>query len=406
MSPRASIMLAALAGLLAGALTTVSIQAPAKEPEATSTSVSDASPTPIRPAPVARPDEEVLLVWTASGLPRGFADAVAALPQIEDVTSVAGGRVDLIGSHDPAGEPVDHIPPGWAVPLDSLAIEPSSYQAFVPAADRSTVTNFERGTALLGETSARLRRLDTGDTVTLTGGRTLTVAAVVDDALVGAAELVVPRTEAARLGIDTERFLLVAHDGDRAQIESAIRRLVDVEVRVRGPGETPWRRHGDAVLPQAIIKDRFGEFLYRSGPGREFVQDPEWVANHIVAVEVPVLGRVRCHRGVIRQLRGALEELDDRGLGHLVDPETFAGCHHPRLIAAEGMPSRHAWGIALDLNAAANPTGLVSSQDPRLVETLVRWGLTWGGFWLVPDAMHVEYVGPPTPEPGKVVLGQ
>jgi hypothetical protein len=38
---------------------------------------------------------------------------------------------------------------------------------------------------------------------------------------------------------------------------------------------------------------------------------------------------------------------------------------------------------------------LGSGQDPQLVETMARWGFTWGGFWLVPDPMHFEYVRPP-----------
>lgn len=400
-----ALLMVGVAGLVAGALTTLSVQAPAA-PVSTSTATASptTSPSPTAPPSVADSDDHVLLAWTAAGLPQGFPDRVAALPHVQSTTTVAGGRVDLVASHDPLGAPIDDYPDDWVVPLDALAIDPTSYADFVPPADQATIEDLEPGSALLGSTSAELRRLDVGDTATLTGGHTLRIAGVVDDAVVGAAELVVARDDAHRLGISTDRFMLVAHRGERTELEAGIRGAATAEVRVRGPGETPWLRHGDAVLPQSLVKARFGEFAYRPGPdGRDVVQDPAWIDEHIVTVEVPVLGQVRCHRGLAKQVRGAFEEIADNGLGHLVDPDTFEGCHHPRLIRSGGMPSRHAWGIALDLNAATNPTGLDSGQDPRLVETFARWGLTWGGFWLVPDPMHVEYIGPPSPDPAKVV---
>lgn len=407
-----SLLLVGLGGLVAGALAALSVQAPAA-PLPTPTQAASPSTTPAAPAApatprqVPTPDDRVLLVWTASGLPPGFAERVAALPGIESTTTVAGGRVDLAASHDALGTPVDDYPGDWVVPLDALAIDPSTYDEFVSSADRATVAELEPGTALLGTTSADLRRLGAGDTVTLAGGHILAIAGVVDDAVVGAAELVVSMPDARRLGIATDRFMLVTHRGDRSGLEGAIRDAADVEVRVRGPGETPWLRHGDAVLPQALVKSQFGEFAYRpASDGRDFVQDPAWIEEHIVSLDVPLLGQVRCHRGLAKQVDGALEEIAGSGLGHLVDPDTFEGCHNPRLIRDGGMPSRHAWGIALDLNADLNPTGLKSGQDPRLVEAFARWGLTWGGFWLVPDPMHVEYIGPPTPGPGKVVREQ
>ena len=64
----------------------------------------------------------------------------------------------------------------------------------------------------------------------------------------------------------------------------------------------------------------------------------------------------------------------------------------PVLIDPGGDVSRHAWGAALDINYGRNPTGVSSGQDPRLVEIMERWGFTWGGTWLVPDAMHFEFL--------------
>lgn len=75
-------------------------------------------------------------------------------------------------------------------------------------------------------------------------------------------------------------------------------------------------------------------------------------------------------------LFSAMNELRQRNLTGLVDPRAFGGCWNPRLIRADDGISRHAWGAALDLNVNANPTGLASAQDPRLVEVMQRWGST------------------------------
>lgn len=405
------VLLGGVAGLVAGAVAMLAFQAPpvelpAESPPAPASADDDAQSGRLPPDVETRgADDGVVLVWASGGLPDGLTDAVAALPGVEDVAVVAGDRLDLVASRRSDGKPVDVVEDGWAIPLDALAIYPAGYAAFLPVADRDVVEGLQPGRVLLGATSAELRGLGAGDRLTVGPDRELVVHAVVDDELVGAAEVVVARADAAMLGIDTDRFLLVRYTGERAALEAAVRWLSNVEVRVRGPGETPYLRHGDAVLPQALIKREFGEFAYQPpAPGEvAFEQDPAWQATNLTAVDLPVLGTARCHRGIVKQLAAALNELVERGLAHLVDPDQFAGCHDARLIAPAGSLSRHAWGIAADLNVDDNPAGQASAQDPRLVDSFTRWGFTWGGFWLVPDPMHVEYVGPPDAPAAKAV---
>jgi hypothetical protein len=162
-------------------------------------------------------------------------------------------------------------------------------------------------------------------------------------------------------------------------------------VRVRGPAETPFLRHGDAILTQAEIKQLFGEFSYRPGPGDTLRPDTAWEGEHLVTTTVPLLGRLRCHGTLVDPLRSAMEELENDGLGHLIQPESFGGCWNPRLIAPAQGISRHAWGVAVDLNVTKNPTGLHPAIDQRIVETMDAHGFTWGGRWLVPDPAHFEY---------------
>jgi hypothetical protein len=247
----------------------------------------------------------------------------------------------------------------------------------------------------LGETSAGLRGLGAGEVLTV-AGQEFGVAGRLPDVMVGASEMVTTAAAGAAIGITTPRYLLAVFVGDRAAFERAVRDLAPagLAVRIRAPGETPFLRHGDAVLPQVLIKQQFGEFAVRVDLAGGFRIDPAWVDANVATIELPLLGETTCHVGILSSLRGALEELERSNLGFLI--ESFDGCYNPRFIADSRSLSRHAWGVAIDFNYATNPTGQVTVQDPRLVSIMERWGFTWGGNWLVPDAAHFEWVSPPS----------
>jgi D-alanyl-D-alanine carboxypeptidase len=364
---------------------------------------------PIRPADTDRPttsglaraarapSERVLLVWASHQLPAGLAARLRSVPGIGSVTTVEGDLVGLAKSTTAERHPVDSPGKGMVIPIDAIAFDPATYPAFLPVSSRAAFRHLGHGEALLGATSARLRRLGPGGRLLVGGSRWLTVGGVVDDSLVGGAELAVTSADGGGVGVHTDRYLLVGYRTERAKVETAVRERLPgrLAVRFRGPGETPFFRNGDAVLPQALVKERFGEFAYRPGPGRAFTEDPRWETANIVTAKLPILGRVRCHRALMRALGGALHELQQRNLSPLIDPAGFGGCWNPRVISVGSGVSRHAWGAAVDLNTRGNPTGLESAQDPRLVEVMRRWGFTWGGHWLIPDPSHFEFLQAP-----------
>lgn len=349
-----------------------------------------------RSEPVDAPATPTLLVWTSGGLPPGFSEGVAALDGVDGLTSVNGDLVDLVATFDERGQPVDAPPAGMRIPLDALAMDPSSYPAFVDESARRAVSRLGPGEALLGATSARVRRVGAGGVLHLANGARFTVAAVVADAAVGAAELVVGVGDGPAAGITTARFLLVTYTGDRAATEQAIAALAPgTPMRFRAPDEARFLRHADLVLPQALIKERFGEFSYARGTDRFITVDPAYEAAHVVTATVPIIGAISCHRDVIAALEGALRELEDRGLASLVDPAGYQGCFVPSVIPGSGGLSHHSWGIAIDVNFLPNPTGLPSYADPQLVEVMERWGFVAGARFLDVDPGHFEYVRPP-----------
>jgi len=356
----------------------------------------------LAPSPITVPEPPAtFLAWTPGGLPRGFADRATALPGIRRVTVVRSDTTWLTRSFSATGELVDDPRAGFAIPLEVAGIDTKSYAPFLPPADRGLLVSVANGQGILGESSARLRGLGTGGVLEF-GGVRITVAGILPDELVGANELVVSRRVGARIGVTTDRYALLqprALPSDR-RLTRALERIVPagLPVRVRAPGETPYFRQGDAVLPPVKIKELFGEFAAKPEPpthnGGALVLDPAWIGAHIATERVPILGRVRCNIALFPQLRGAMRTLQQRGLARLI--HTYHGCFVPRYTrTSSSIISHHTWGIAFDINLAGNQLGDRPHQDPRLVRILERWGFVWGGTFIVPDGNHFEYHRPP-----------
>ena len=384
----------AVLGLVAGAGLTMAVQGDARAP----------SPGAQRqpPTPSTIPETpSTFLVWVPRGLPEGFASTVATLPKIAATTVVAEDDTWLRRSWNAGGQVVDQPPAGYRIPIDTAAVDPATFVRFVPPADRPDIAALGEGAAILGATSAALRGLGPGSVMNV-GGRELRVAAVLPDQLVGAAELVVSNRTGARIGVRHDRYMLVQPSTGRRMAPEAFRARiqpllpvslgVDRAVQVRAPGDTPFFRAGDSVLPPVVVKSIFGEFSARPGhrPGTLEI-DPAWAAAHIVTTHVPVLGRVTCNRQIVPQLTAAMRRVRERAPPDAVT--SYEGCYVPRFIgwSNDNMISYHSWGIAFDVNVGTNVRGETPQQDPRLVRILARFGFEWGGTWIVPDGNHFEF---------------
>jgi hypothetical protein len=318
----------------------------------------------------ATPAPQVVMVRRAGGVPAGWGERLRRIAGVTAVTRATRAQAMLRATG------ARSVRAGFAVALDTLVIRPRGYAAMLPAGERRIIRRLRPGRALLSRTSARLRHARAGSTLTLTGGRRLRVAGIVDDGLVRSAELVVSAAEGARLS-DRAPYLLAA-----------------VRTRASALGPAPWNRRGLIARP-VDLKARFGEFALRLPIGADWVTpDPAWVNRNIRSARVPILGSVTCHRRMIPALRRALADVARRGLARLIDPGDYAGCYAPRRIPGSGTLSLHAWGLAVDLNASRNPQGSPPHQDRRLVAIMERHGFSWGGRWpTVPDGMHFEYHG-------------
>jgi hypothetical protein len=337
-------------------------------------SVSTAKPV-VAPELRAPNGASLLLAWTSGGLPADALASARAIVGVAGVTEVRGDELRLTGERDAHGRSMLSLPPGAAIPIDALAIDPAGYSRDVPGDAAVLVRTLPRDGALLGATSARVRGIGVGGSLTF-GATTVRVTGVVADLLVGAAEVIVP--DDSPVAVPTPRFLLLAYRGDRSDLEAAIGDALHRAVRFRAPGETPYLRQGDAVLPQALVKARFGEFWYRVDAHGTVTIDPRWVARNIVTIDVAGFGPLRVHRLVAGALSRALLAIGARG-------SSGASGFAPQMSSAgfgAGL-SRRTWGIGLTLPDERQHTIAVMAGD----------GFRWGGVWLNRSPEYYEWVG-------------
>jgi hypothetical protein len=380
---------ATIAGAVLGAALTLSLTSPARQVEV---EVPDAPRSPI----VGEAPIQTLLAWSPGGLPPGYASAVRELEEVRSAVAVRSGVAWLSAWHDREG--VVRTPPrGLSIPIEIAAANIDAYLAFVPPVDRTEFAALSEGGAVMGRTGAAIRGVGPGGSLRF-GSTSLTVRAVVDDEFIGAHEVLVSIRTGEDLDILVPRYLLVSPRPEvRARaVEASLRRVLpaSTRLRVRAPGETPVFRHGDAVLPPVRLKELFGEFAGAPRSDGTIGADPSWVRTNIRRVRLPILGSAACHRLLLPQLRAALQELARRGLGDLLDRGDFGGCFFPRFANLNPLSgiSHHSWGVAVDLNVSQNPLGGEPRLDRRVVEVFERWGFTWGGRWLLPDPMHLEFL--------------
>lgn len=157
------------------------------------------------------------------------------------------------------------------------------------------------------------------------------------------------------------------------------------------------------VRSQDWIESTFGRFTWRDNPEKRGAIEilGEWPRQNIVSIPPPFelrdgrgrrVSSIRCHRLIAASLTRALADMKHRGLCHLIN--TFNGCFVPRHMGWDPRRpvSRHAWGIAVDVNARLFPYGSHDKQDQRLIAAFARQGFAWGGRWSTPDPMHFEAI--------------
>jgi hypothetical protein len=178
----------------------------------------------------------------------------------------------------------------------------------------------------------------------------------------------------------------------------------------RPPGAAIRRRRTLAIIGVAAVALIAGVTLLRtesdpSPPPEDIRGTPEWAVAHygdpdargfkrrnIVTIEF--LGRTMfVHRAAGRHFL-RLEQLFEArapeyaaavALGELDD-----WSYQNRNVRGETIKSNHSFGIAVDINALANPLGTAGDMPEEVVRQWEAEGGEWGGDWERPDPMHFE----------------
>lgn len=88
--------------------------------------------------------------------------------------------------------------------------------------------------------------------------------------------------------------------------------------------------------------------------------------------------------------QGLITELESRG--YLIDPKDVSSYRPGATVRGTGLPSRHASGDAVDLNASRNRVGTTGDIPPALARELAaKYGMVWGGDFRQRDDMHFGF---------------
>ena len=151
---------------------------------------------------------------------------------------------------------------------------------------------------------------------------------------------------------------------------------------------------------RAAMIERFGN-PDANGDG---APDPKWVAEHLTTIVPPYtmfygqtpIKRITCNKAIatplllslagILKLYGNENEIRRHGM------HNFSGCYNFRPKRGGSSLSMHAYGAAVDLDAANNAFHSTKFTMPAaVVDIFESNGAVWGGHWISPDAMHFQW---------------
>ena len=249
----------------------------------------------------------------------------------------------------------------------------------------------QKNKIIVSEFTAEQYSINVGDTLVLVGMNEVTfeieVGEIVPDAELGWFEAVVNKEVGYQLGINRNiQAIIWDNKVTENHFVELYKNIEYKQLRVTFKDAKP---NKNWVLPTALIKKYFGDFQIKEKDGTWIIVEPAWRNANIERKNMPIIGRATCNKIMWEPLLGALNQVIEEGLQNTLSKDEFqksGGCYAPRRINrfnAGGAISRHAWGIAIDINVK-------SGYHPRVVQIFNQWGFAWGGTWTSPDEMHFE----------------
>lgn len=320
-------------------------------------------------------------------------------------TSLSGEMVERIKAIQVAGAPAVHATDLFSLASPSIqgttynvaAVDPATYRRFSPAGQQGEIwSRLAAGEMIVDskETASQIEfqpnfvELGTGD-----AAEAMHIGAFAEQP--PQIDLVINREWGKDLFEVRDNALLLSTGGVAPQaIRDQLTAIVGQDASVQMLdiasvlGLDPKAVY-TAVPTSGSVGQAVGTYRYRTD-GTAVTADAGWVSRNIRTESMPIVGAVSCHKVMLLQLRAALNELVQRGLAKYI--HTTAGCFNARFIANSTRLSNHAFGMAIDFDAAQNGRGTSGQIPPAVVDVFKRWGFAWGGDWAWTDPMHFELV--------------
>ena len=293
-------------------------------------------------------------------------------------------------------------PKGWRIPMGTRILPVDFVRATGGDAMAGVLVS---GQVLMGANSARIRDARVGDVVTLRDStnaiRRFTVGMIVSNDYAAGEDLIMSMEDGFSMGVRKISRVNIIGFSKPTDVYTSLRKkgiTLGKEFRLRTTWDLP---NPDGTLGIATVKLELGEFAFQPTNSSAIRVDPKWGNKHIVWKHtfsaVPL--RNNCHEKVIADAEGALAEVVAKGLGSSIDvaiTNRYGGCfvgRYNRLAGLFGAPSRHAFGMAIDMNTTTNQQWGTPHMNCDVVRIFRKWGFAWGGNFWPTDGMHFEWVG-------------
>lgn len=124
--------------------------------------------------------------------------------------------------------------------------------------------------------------------------------------------------------------------------------------------------------------------------------NPEWQKSLLETIKAPNGAAWQVNKNAAKAFQGLISDLVAEGY----TPTSSGGFNYRTIRGNPNKLSQHAFGTAIDIDAANNPLGSHRTNLPaNIADLAARHGLEWGGTWKSrPDPMHFEWKGPSTGE--------
>jgi len=352
--------------------------------------------------------------------PEAFLVPVMSISTVGNLTDVQAGKImagaaasgakgyelkfPTIGltAHSRGSKDLMRLAEGWRIPMATM-VAPVEYIRTIAGPNLAAVLS--RGQVALGRNSATLRDASVGDVLTLRDGRfnrvSFIIGAIVAEPFVNYGDMLMSSETAARLGKMPTSRVSIVNIVSPAKVISGLKKKrisIGTQFRLRTTWDLP---NPDGTLGLGEVKALVGEYAYKPGGGSSILIDRKWsIRSMSWGYRYKDIGlKNNCLTVAVKAIQGALTEIKAKGLAHTVDIKNsnrFGGCfvgRYNRLSRSFPSPSRHAWGMSLDINTIQNPQGGVPLMNCDVVRIFRKWGFAWGGNFWPADGMHFEYVG-------------